>query len=507
MISVEPAASVKRTLDVDLTAAVERLVGAQAPRVKPFRRRGWLIRRALALADIVALLLAFLVAGAFFGGGELARVGPNAELGFFFLTLPAWLVIAKIYGLYELDEERADHSTVDETVTVFHLVTVGVWLLLAVTWTTGLAKLDLIRLVAFWALAIAGIALARTCARAYCRRHVTYIQNTIIVGAGDVGQLVARKFLQHREFGINLVGFVDATPRTLRPGLHHLAVLGAPEDLPELVVFLDVERVVVAFSNESHEDTLELIRSLKPFDVQVDIVPRLFEIVGPNVGMHTVEGLPLLGLPPVRLSRSSALLKRTMDVGLACLALLVLAPVFALIALGIKLGSPGPVIFRQVRMGAGDRPFRIFKFRTMVADAEARKQGIAHLNIHARPGGDPRMFKAVDDPRVTRFGRVLRRYSLDELPQFVNVLRGEMSLVGPRPLVLAEDRFVQEWGRERLSLKPGITGPWQVLGASGIPFEEMVKLDYLYVTTWSLWNDVRLILRTVPLVLRERSAW
>jgi lipopolysaccharide/colanic/teichoic acid biosynthesis glycosyltransferase len=196
-----------------------------------------------------------------------------------------------------------------------------------------------------------------------------------------------------------------------------------------------------------------------------------------------------------------------MDIALASLGLLLLSPVLALIAWGVKATSPGPVLFRQVRMGAGDRPFRILKFRTMIADAEARKGELEHLNIHALPGGDPRMFKVADDPRITRFGRFLRRYSLDELPQLLNVIRGEMSLVGPRPLILDEDRHVREWARERLSLKPGITGPWQVLGASGIPFEEMVKLDYLYVTTWSLWNDVRLLLRTVPFVMRERRAW
>jgi exopolysaccharide biosynthesis polyprenyl glycosylphosphotransferase len=265
--------------------------------------------------------------------------------------------------------------------------------------------------------------------------------------------------------------------------------------------------VIVAFTGESHEEMLDLIRAVKQFEIQIDIVPRLFEIVGPNVGMHTVEGLPLLGLPALRLSRSSALLKRAMDIALASLALLALAPILGVIALAVKIGSPGPILFRQTRMGSGDRPFLIFKFRTMVQDAEERKCGVAHLNVHARAGGDPRMFKVPNDPRITRLGRLLRRYSLDELPQLVNVIRGEMSLVGPRPLILDEDRHVREWARQRLSLKPGITGPWQVLGGSDIPFEEMVKLDYLYVTTWSLWNDVCLLLRTVPFVLRERSAW
>jgi lipopolysaccharide/colanic/teichoic acid biosynthesis glycosyltransferase len=240
--------------------------------------------------------------------------------------------------------------------------------------------------------------------------------------------------------------------------------------------------------------------------VQIDIVPRLFEFVGPGVEVHTVEGLPLIGLPPLRLSRSSRLVKRTTDLALTTPALLLLAPLFALLALLIKIDSPGPVFFRQVRIGAAGRAFRIFKFRSMYVDAEERKQEVAHLNRHLAPGGDPRMFKIVDDPRVTRVGKLLRRFCLDELPQLFNVVVGEMSLVGPRPLILDEDQHVQRWARQRLNLKPGVTGPWQVLGRSEIPFEEMIRLDYLYATRWSLIGDVRLITLTIPALFRRANA-
>jgi lipopolysaccharide/colanic/teichoic acid biosynthesis glycosyltransferase len=171
----------------------------------------------------------------------------------------------------------------------------------------------------------------------------------------------------------------------------------------------------------------------------------------------------------------------------------------------IRLDSAGAVFFRQTRVGS-EGAFRIWKFRTMCADAEERKGDVIHLNRHARNGGDARMFKIDNDPRVTRVGAFLRRYSLDELPQLFNVLRGEMTLVGPRPLILEEDRLVETWGRRRLSLKPGMTGLWQVLGSSAIEFEEMVKLDYLYVTNWSLWSDLRLLLRTIPLILRGANS-
>ena len=258
--------------------------------------------------------------------------------------------------------------------------------------------------------------------------------------------------------------------------------------------------MIIAFSGDSHEDTLELMRELKDFDVRVDLVPRLFELVPPTADIHMLEGMPLIGLPRPRLSRSSMLLKRALDVAVSALGLVLLSPLLIAIAVLIKLDSPGPVLFRQLRMGQGERKFTIYKFRTMVQDAEARKRDVAHLNKHARNGGDPRMFKIPDDPRITRVGSFLRRYSLDELPQLINVLRGEMSLVGPRPLILGEHYHVDDWGRRRLDLKPGITGLWQVLGRDAIPFEEMIKLDYRYVTTWSLWGDLWLILRTFPIL-------
>jgi lipopolysaccharide/colanic/teichoic acid biosynthesis glycosyltransferase len=200
------------------------------------------------------------------------------------------------------------------------------------------------------------------------------------------------------------------------------------------------------------------------------------------------------------------LIKRSFDLVLSALGLIVLAPLFLVIGVLIKLDSRGPIFFRQPRMGCNDRVFRIYKFRTMTTDAEERKPELSHLNRHAQHGGDPRMTKIPNDPRVTRVGRVLRRFSLDEFPQLINVLTGEMSLVGPRPLILDEDQHVKDWARRRILIRPGITGLWQVLGSSNIPFDEMVKLDYRYVTHWSLWLDLKLILRTIPAVLRPRTA-
>ena len=212
-----------------------------------------------------------------------------------------------------------------------------------------------------------------------------------------------------------------------------------------------------------------------------------------------------MSLPAFRLSRTARARKRVFDVVVAIIALFLLLPLFLIIAALSRLERHGPVLFRQLRMGARDKPFYVYKFRTMVSDADEQKASLAHMNKHARNGGDPRMFKIPNDPRMTRLGRFLRRYSLDELPQLVNVLRGEMTLVGPRPLILEEDRYVPQWARRRLDLKPGITGLWQVLGNSQISFEEMVRLDYEYVATWSMWRDFQLMLKTLPVVAGRRE--
>jgi exopolysaccharide biosynthesis polyprenyl glycosylphosphotransferase len=471
------------------------------------KRRGWLVRRMLLAADVVGLVSALLVAQWLAPSVDsVDAYSPRLEIFAFLLTVPAWIVITKLYGLYEHDDERANHSTADDFGGVFHMVTVCTWLVIVVTYLSDIANPTAQKLVVFWAAAIAFVCLARAGARALARRNVAYVQNTVIVGAGDVGQLFAKKVLNHPEYGINLVGFVDTKPKERRNDLEGVALLGDAGRLPAIVRLLDVERVIIAFSNDSHEETLELLRAVQDLEVQIDIVPRLFEFVGPGVEIHTVEGLPLVGLPPLRLSRSSRLLKRATDLALTIPTLVVLAPVLALLALMIKVDSSGPVFFRQVRVGAAGRTFRIFKFRSMHADAEDRKHEFAHLNRHLVPGGDPRMFKILGDPRVTRVGKLLRRFSLDELPQLFNVVVGEMSLVGPRPLILDEDQYVERWARQRLNLKPGVTGPWQVLGRSEIPFAEMVRLDYLYVTRWSLMGDLRLMALTIPALCRRATA-
>jgi exopolysaccharide biosynthesis polyprenyl glycosylphosphotransferase len=464
------------------------------------------MRRLLLAADVVGLMAAYVLALDLAPATSVRdAVALRWEIVLFAASLPLWVVLARIHGLYDRDEERTDHSSVDDIFGVFQVVSMGTWGFLAITELTGLPHPGLGRLVIFWLLGIVIIPFLRAVARAIGRRHPAYVQNVLIVGTGHVAHLLAGKIRKHPEYGLEVVGFVDHDDGAAFEGGAQIDLIGTTRDLPRLVRQHHVHRVAIAFSTDSHEETLEVIRTMQDSDVQIDIVPRMFEVLGTNAQLHTIEGIPLVGLPIPGLAGSERLLKRSLDLIGAMVGLILLSPLFLVTALLIKLDSRGPVFFRQVRMGALDQTFRVFKFRTMVRDAEGQKSEVAHLNMHN--ASDPRMFKVPDDPRITRVGSFLRRWRIDELPQLFNVLLGQMSLVGPRPLILDEDQFVERWARRRLNLKPGMTGLWQVLGASDIPFAEMTKLDYLYVTNWSLREDVRLIMLTLPALTRIRAAY
>jgi exopolysaccharide biosynthesis polyprenyl glycosylphosphotransferase len=358
----------------------------------------------------------------------------------------------------------------------------------------------------FWVFGIALVTGGRALARLAARRTLAYIQNAVVVGAGDIGQLVARKLLQHPEYGINLVGFIDDEPKTRRADLRHLTVLGTHEELPNIVRTLGVERVIIAFSRDDPERTLQLVRSLKDFEVQVDIVPRLFEIVGSNARMHTLEGLPIVGLPPIKISRSSMLVKRTMDIS-GDDPVLVTAPLVGFAAWRITRESPGPIFYRQRRLGMNQREFTLLKFRTMRMDAD---DGPHRAYIKATMAGpiapdSNGLFKLDRADAVTKFGRWLRATSLDELPQLINVLRRDMSLVGPRPCLPYEVEHFEPHHFERFLVPAGLTGSWQVTARGHSTFAEALDMDVLYVRSWSLSRDLSLCLRTPLHLLRPRA--
>jgi exopolysaccharide biosynthesis polyprenyl glycosylphosphotransferase len=327
-------------------------------------------------------------------------------------------------------------------------------------------------------------------------------RRTLIVGAGSAGRLIEGKIAAHRDYNLQVVGFLDdAATRAPADGA---PVLGRSTDLTDVIDDHDIDWVVLAGADSAqhYDETLDMVRRVRRPDVHLSIVPTYFELFASNATIEDLQGIPVVSLPAMRLSRSSRVLKRTFDLAASLLGLLVVGPVLLAAAIAIKLDSRGPVFFRQVRNGRGGETFKIIKFRSMVDGAEAQRFDLAHLNQMDGP-----LFKIEADPRITRVGAFLRKWRLDELPQLFNVVRGEMSLVGPRPFVVHEADKITGWAGRRLEAQPGITGLWQVLGGNDLSFDEMVKLDYVYTTNWSLWWDIKILFQTIPVVLDRRGAY
>lgn len=476
--------------------------------VRRLRHGPRLLRILLVLADVIGLSTAFVVAEIVTGGGGPGnRLDLASEAIFFLAILPLWLMGAKLLGLYDRDAERAAHSAVDDLVRVFVLVSVGVFVVSRIAWLTRWAQPEDSKLTLFWATSIPLVSCARVVVVAAIRRSDRFRQRAIIVGAGEIGQLIARKLLQHPEYGIELVGLVDRSPRERRRDLGNLPIVPRGiEELPQLVADLDVDRVIFSFSRDGHAESLALLRALRDEGVQVDVVPRLFEAIGRKVQMHSAEGIPLLGLPPVRLGFSARLLKRAVDVLGASTLLVLSAPFFALVAIRIKRDSPGPVFFRQIRLGRGMREFTLLKFRTMRIDTDdtEHRAFIAATMHHGATAERNGLYKLSRDDAVTRVGRWLRRTSLDELPQLINVLRGDMSLVGPRPCLPYEVERFAPHHFDRFLVPAGLTGLWQVEARARATFGEALEMDVLYAQNWSLGLDMSLLLRT-PLQLMHSS--
>jgi exopolysaccharide biosynthesis polyprenyl glycosylphosphotransferase len=475
------------------------------PLGRPGDLRGRKLRRLLLAGDVVALCCAFL--GTQLAFGDLA----TGDLPLLLLTIPVWVLLAYGHRLYHLDSYRADYGAADEIGPVLQMATLWSWSILLALSAVRADQIPVPKVAFFWALTLILPMALRSATRAFARRQVWYLQNTLIIGPVDEARTVLEKILRHREWGLNVVACVEGPGASLtRARESHLLdlvpVLGGDPDIVELVRRLDVDRVMLTPALSESRHRVEVVCELSELGIHVDLVPSWSDVVGTRFEVNEMEGIPLLTMPRPRLMKSSLRLKRALDLLLGTAAMVFLAPLLAACAVAIKLDSPGPVLFRQRRVGRDDRPFEVFKFRSMYSDADSRKDDVARLNFHGG-GNDRGMFKIRRDPRITRVGSFLRRYSLDELPQLFNILRGEMSFVGPRPLIETEDRQIEGRFRRRLSLTPGLTGLWQAHGRSDIPFEQMVNLDYLYVTNWSLWGDVKLLMRTVSAVLRGSGAY
>ncbi len=462
-----------------------------------YGRRDWFLRRLLAVSDAGCLGLAMVAAMVLVGG----RGGhPWDEYVLFgWITLPAWVVLFKLYGLYERDAKRLSHSTLDDLPSLFHGLVLGCLLMWCWFVLVAPAKLMFTTILTFGGLAMALVLAGRVLTRAGFLRMISP-ERVLLIGTGQASGALIEKMRTKASLRLEPIGMVSCKEdagETL--GLPRLGCL-EEVDLPSLMLEHRVGRVVVADAEVEGARLLDVLRDCKTVTVKVSLLPATFSALGPSVEVDDLQGVTVLGINPSVLSRSSRAAKRGLDlVGVAFLAISAL-PMVIVLGLAVKFDSPGPVFFRQERIGKGGRRFQLLKLRTMVVDAEAQR---AELLAQSK---DPGWLHLEHDPRITRVGRLLRLTSLDELPQVWNVLKGDMSLVGPRPLVAEEDRMVDGWARGRLDLTPGVTGLWQVLGRTSIPFEEMVKLDYLYVTNWSLWGDVRLILRTLPVVLKRDGA-
>jgi exopolysaccharide biosynthesis polyprenyl glycosylphosphotransferase len=438
-----------------------------------------LIRRALAVTDVTATAAVLLIV--------LSRFGIDVGAFVALASMPVVVLLFKVAGLYNRDELRLGHSTLDEVPMVLQLTGL---LALAVailhsSFAPGLSGLDV---AALWMASFTAVLVGRLFARSVTRRVIP-VERCLIVGEPDQAERIRER--------------IAASPARTHV-VHSLASdelgrLGGHEIILRLVHDLGVHRLIIAPTADGTESVVDLIRVAKAVGVRVSVFPRILGAVGSAVAFDEVEGIALLGVPHFGVPRSSRVLKRAFDLVATTIGLLLASPLLALIALAIRLDSRGPVFFRQTRVGKKGQQFGIVKFRSMVADADARKDELRSRNV-AGAG----LFKVKDDPRITRVGRFLRRSSLDELPQLFNVIRGDMSLVGPRPLVTDEDAQVLGLDRSRLRLKPGMTGPWQLLG-SRVPLQEMVEIDYLYASQWTLWLDLKLLIKTVRHVLRRAN--
>lgn len=482
---IEPAAALVERGPL----APEALTDSRARRLG----RDGLLRRLLGAGDaisvLVALVLAVMVDDNFHVSAERVLWG--------LVAIPVMTVLFKLYGLYDRDVKRISHSTVDDVPWLLHAVAVGTLLLWLYSRSTGMGKLGFDGVVVF-ASAAAGIATCvRICVRAAAQR-VIGPERALLVGGGAMAQALITKLVAHPEYMVEVIGTVGNQRSDM--ALRDIPSLGPLDQLEQTASSVGATRVVLADESLDDGELEMLLRRCRALELKVSILPKLSDVLGPGLETDDVEGVTVLGLNPPWLPRSSRAIKRVVDLAVASGLLVLFAPVLAVLALAIKLDSRGPVLFTQERVGRKGRTFRLLKLRTMTTDAEARREELLGLSA------DPNWLKVENDPRVTVVGGWLRRLSLDELPQLWNVVRGEMSMVGPRPLVPHEDERVEDWARRRLELTPGITGYWQVLGRTRIPFEEMVKLDYLYVMNWSLWEDIRLMLRTLPVILSGKGA-
>jgi exopolysaccharide biosynthesis polyprenyl glycosylphosphotransferase len=462
---------------------------------------GWVV-----LLDVVTIIVAFLA-------GYWVRydlrwfldVAYDAPLSAYLPFLILYVILTPVFFVVDGVYRTWPRSWMDQVYRITNATAKVTVLMLAVTFVFRPRYYSRAMLIEVGLLTILLLALVRGAqgiAIAYLRRRGIGIKRVVIVGAGEIGRTVMRTIVARPDLGYRVVGFVDDNPEKGYTDIGRFKALGPLDNLPAI---LDEERpdeVIITLPWMYHRKILGIVRECERRRVRPRIVPDLFQMSLTQVNVEDLGGVPLIGVRSVAISKGALFVKRLIDVTLATMGLLLGAPLFLLIALAIRLDSPGPIIFRQTRVGLRGRHFEMYKFRSMHVGAEKQQDMLAELNEADGP-----IFKIREDPRLTRVGRILRRLSLDELPQLVNVLRGEMSLIGPRPPIPAEVEKYQEWHKKRLEAPPGMTGLWQVSGRSRLSFDEMVLLDIYYIENWSLWLDFKILMRTIPKVLLGEGAY
>lgn len=443
------------------------------------RDRDYSLRRALLLADWIGIWLALGLAMSVSGRAE-----PLLDALWVVPALPAMGLVFWAYELYVRPIKRFEPMHLEDAPALFHaLVIGGLALWLHYKFVAPVPRLSFSELLVFGLVALPLISTLRATLRSRNLRNQGPERVFALAPPEDV-EMLRRKLDFHPEYEMELAGALELerAEETLASGR-----------VDHLIVRLDARYL-------SPERMNELLQYCHREGIRFSCLPAARALLFRGIELNHVEGVGLLTSNPPVLSRSAKLAKRSMDLAISGLLLGLTAPLLAAIALAIRLERRGPVFYRQIRVGRDGRRFTMLKFRTMVPDADRLDDDLMqHSN-------DPDWLVMEGDPRVTRLGRFLRRSSLDELPQLWHVLRGEMSMVGPRPLSERDDRKVQGWQRNRLDFTPGITGYWQVLGRNNMPFQEMLQVDYAYVAGWSLWHDIKLLLQTVPAVLRRRGA-
>ena len=415
-----------------------------------------------------------------------------------------WLVIFAINGLYikgNLLGGTREYSKVFSSATAGFLLIIIVsfldptliiargWLLL--TWGST-----------FLFVAVARLILRRTVYK--LRRHGFFVTPAVIVGANQEGRSLAEQLRRWKSSGLHLVGFIDKKTPATSPVIHHLACLGSVEQLGEIIERYQIGEIILASSAFSTRDhLLDIFRKYSLTDkVNIRMSSGLYEILTTSLTVSEYAYVPLVYVNKVRLTGSDALLKFIFDYVLTMVGLIVLSPILLLIAFWIKISSPGPVFHKRLVMGLNGKRFYALKFRTMVINGDEILDKFPILQEELA-----RNHKLKNDPRITRIGTLLRKYSLDELPQLFNVLKRDMTLVGPRMISPEEVSMYKQFDMNLLTVLPGITGLWQVSGRSDISYEERVRLDMYYVRNWSLWLDFQLLFQTIPAVLRAKGAY